>query len=179
MKEVEVKAKIKNLEEVKEKLQKLGCVFSKPLIQKDKIYLHKNTMFQNVTKGKVILRIRDSNGIFIITLKKQLENELDNIEREVIVNDPIEAEEILKEMDYKEVIIVFKKRVKCKYKDLEICLDNVEGLGEFIEVEKLTKDEESLKIQKELFEFLESLGIEKKDQVFKGYDTLLYEQQKN
>ena len=36
-------------------------------------------------------------------------------------------------------------------------------------------EEDSAKIQKELFTFLETLGIKKDEQVFKGYDTLVIE----
>lgn len=175
MKEIEVKAKVSNLGFIKNELIKRGCTFSEPLIQKDRVYLHNSIEFPDIKRGTVILRIRDSNGKFIITLKKQLENELDNIEREIMVDSPEQADEILKYMDFHEVVKVSKKRIKCKYNGLEICLDEVDRLGSFIEVEKLTLEEDSLKVQKELFEFLETLGIKKDNQVFKGYDTLIYE----
>jgi len=55
-----------------------------------------------------------------------------------------------------------------------ICLDEVEGLGSFIEVEK-TSAEDGEAIQEELFNFLESLGVKREDRVFKGYDTLKYD----
>lgn len=175
MKEVEVKARVLNFQELKSKLTDLGCVFSEPLIQKDKIYLHNSINFPDIKKGTVILRIRNSNGKYILTLKKQLENELDSIERETVIESPQETEDILKYMDFHEVVNVNKKRVKCKYNNLEICLDEVAGLGSFVEVEKLTLEEDSLKIQEELFIFLESLGINREARVFKGYDTLTYE----
>ena len=59
---------------------------------------------------------------------------------------------------------------------MTICLDKVEGLGEFIEVEKITEQDDSIQTQKKLFDFLKSLGISEEDQVFKGYDTLIEEQ---
>ena len=65
-------------------------------------------------------------------------------------------------------------RKKAKYNDMEICIDAVEQLGSFIEVEKLSEGD-SLQIQEQLFTFLESLGVTKEDQVIKGYDTLMWE----
>lgn len=179
MKEVEVKAKISDIEELKTRLINLDCSFSEVLVQKDKIYLHNSIEFPDIKKGTVVLRIRNSNGKIILTLKKQLENELDNIEREIVIDNLEQGDEILKYMDFREVVKVNKERTKCKYKGFEICLDKVEGIGSFIEVEKLTTEEDSLKIQSELFEFLEILGIKKEDQVLKGYDTLIYELNNN
>jgi len=175
MKEIEVKAKINNISKIKNKLIKMGCSFSEPLLQRDIIFLHNSMEFKDIGEGKVILRIRNSNGKFLLTLKKQLKNELDNIEREITVDDPTQAQDILKYMNYHEVVRVNKNRLRCKYNDMTICLDEVEKLGSFIEVEKITNSDNSAEVQKNLFNFLMSLGIQKEAQVLKGYDTLIEE----
>lgn len=175
MKEIEVKAKINNINIIKAKLIKMGCSFSEPLIQRDVIFLHNSMKFKDFGKGKVILRIRNSNGIFMLTLKKQLENELDNIEKEIIVNDPIQTQDILEYMGYHEVVRVNKNRLQCRLDGVTICLDEVEKLGSFIEVEKITDENNSMEVQKNLYNLLESLGIQKEARVFKGYDTLIEE----
>jgi len=177
MKEIEVKAKVKDLNDLTEKLEDFGCQISAPIVQKDKIFLHKDSDFKKY-QGKVFLRIRNANGKYILTLKKQLENELDNIEKEFEISDPVEAEQMLELMDYQVTVKVNKVRKTCKYKDMTICLDQVEELGDFVEVEKLVEEGESLKIQEELFQFLQSLGIDKDDQVLKGYDTMIYNLEK-
>lgn len=107
-------------------------------------------------------------------MKKQLENELDNIEHESMISNPNHMENILKDIGFYEIVQVKKKRKKCKYQDLEICVDNVEGLGDFIEVEKLCEEGDSLQVQEELFRFLESLGVRREDRIMIGYDTLVY-----
>lgn len=173
MKEIEVKARVKNIDEVKVKLIGLGSVFSEPLVQKDIVYLHQSLAFKDIKRGTSVLRIRNANGKYTLTLKKQLENELDNIEREIVFDDFQQAADILQYMDYREVVRVTKTRVKCRYQDLTICLDDVEGLGRFIEVEKMSEIADSAEVQKSLFEFLQTLGVAKEDQVFKGYDTLI------
>jgi adenylate cyclase class 2 len=81
---------------------------------------------------------------------------------------------ILKLMGYSEEVRVNKTRVKTNFKDYEICIDDVKDLGAFVEVEKIAEDGDGEKIQKELFEFLETLGVKKEDQVMHGYDTLLW-----
>lgn len=177
MKEIEVKAKIANIQTLKDVLTNLGCVFSKPTIQHDTIFLHHSLTPQAVQRGNVILRLRKSNGKCILTLKKQLSNELDNIEREVEVMNEHQAAEILHYLDFKEVIQVNKERLQTNFQGITICLDEVEGLGYFIEVEKMSSTEDSQQVQNELFQFLETLGVKKTQQVFKGYDRLLEETQ--
>jgi adenylate cyclase class IV len=58
-------------------------------------------------------------------------------------------------------------------------LDKVKYLGEFIEAEKIVKNkdhEDRKKVQEELFDFLETLGITKEDRVIDGkYDIMLWE----
>jgi adenylate cyclase class 2 len=175
MKEVEVKAKVSSFEEIKSKLQDLGCSFSELMIQEDRIYLPNGIEFPDKTEGTLFARIRNSNGKYILTVKKQLETEFECMEHELVIDSPEQANEILKLLDFHEVLFVSKKRIKCKYSDMEICLDDIDGLGTFVEVEKMTNEKDTAKIKKELFEFLETLGIKKEEQVFKGYATLIYE----
>ena len=69
------------------------------------------------------------------------------------------------------------ERRKTKYKDLEICLDVVKDLGFFIEVEKMSNDDPKI-VREELQKFLFSLGIPPEDEVFYGYDTLIFKKNK-
>ena len=78
-------------------------------------------------------------------------------------------------MGYKSAVQVKKTRKTAKYKDFEICLDFVEDLGDFIEVEKIAgENADSGQIQNELFEFLLNLGIRNENRVTQGYDTLIF-----
>ena len=54
-------------------------------------------------------------------------------------------------------------------------MDEVEGLGSFIEVEEMTEDGDSEKIQEKLFEFLKTMGITDEDREQYGYDVLLWQ----
>ncbi|MDH4330740.1 MAG: class IV adenylate cyclase [Candidatus Moranbacteria bacterium] len=175
LKEVEVKARVSGFEEIKSKLSDLGCVFSESQTQKDRVYLDNAIEFPDKTVGTLYLRIRNSNGKNIFTLKKQLATEFECIEKELVIDDPDACDEILKLMGYHEVLNISKTRIKCTHKDMKICLDEVDRLGTFVEVEKMTTEDDTEKVKKELFEFLETLGIKKEDQIFKGYATMLYE----
>src|SRR3989344_1108416 len=159
-KEIEVKAKIGNLEEITKKLIALGCILSGPVTQNDKTFVNANYgEYDKFQRGKNILRIRESNGKFLFTAKQPQSNELDVIE-------------------YKTIVEIQKIRRKAKFNDCEICLDEVKGLGSFIEVEKITEDDDANRVQDELFGFLKNIGVDEKDRVLQGYDTLIYLKQK-
>lgn len=174
-KEIEVKAKVLDAEKLKSKINDLGIVLSEPIIQKDQTFVDNNYGdYDKFQPGKNILRIRENNGKYIFTLKQPQSNELDCLERETEIIDPEEFKESLILMGYMPAVRVNKVRQKAKYKDLEICIDEVEGLGLYIEVEKITEDENAEMVQEELFSFLESLGVHKENREVHGYDTLIY-----
>lgn len=180
MKEVEVKAKVFNLSDIKLKLASLGCEFSEPVAQDDTVYLHKPLTLKDVARGIVSVRIRTQNNKNILTLKKQLENGLDKLEREIVFDNPEQAADMLEILDLHAVSHLNKIRQKCRYNDLEICLDRIAGLGNFIEAEKIVDEAaDSAAVQNELFAFLKTLGVAEEDRVLKGYDILLYELSNN
>ena len=174
-KEIEVKAKLNNSEEVISKLKELGCVLSEPIIQHDIIFVDNNYgVVDKFQPDKNLLRIRESSGKFILTLKQPKSNEQDAIEHETEIKNFGEMKEILEHMGLHEAVQVHKTRRKTHYNDWEICLDEVEGLGSFIEVEKIADNPDVEAVQNELFDFLKSLGIKPEDRVTNGYDTLVY-----
>lgn len=172
MKEVEVKARVVDFTPIIQKLEDLGCTISKPVTQEDHIYIHNSLTFDNFPKHGIVLRVRRQGQKAFFTLKQSQSNELDSLEHETIIEKPEEIEHILKLLDYKKTLDVTKKRRKTHFKDMEICLDDVKGLGTFIEVERLTNDD-SEKVQDELFAFLKTLGIREEDRFTQGYDSLI------
>src|SRR6185436_14886586 len=129
--------------------------------------------------GTPVLRVRKQGDISFFTLKISQGNRTDSIEREMEIPEGEKMIEILKFINWKETILVDKKRIKTKLRDVEIVLDCVKDLGEFIEAEKIVKDkngENRKKIQEELFNFLETIGVSKKNHIAGGkYDIMLYE----
>lgn len=126
-----------------------------------------------VPLGTLVLRLREQGEKILFTLKQPLKNELDCIERETMVNDKQQTADIIKRLGFYHAVQIHKTRQKAKYKQYEICVDTVKYLGNFIEVEKMSS-ESARAVQKELFAFLQTLGIQPSDQVFQGYDTLIY-----
>jgi adenylate cyclase, class 2 len=170
-KEIEVKAKVADFQKLKDGLVALGCTLSEPVTQEDTIFINYDRPFIEFTPQDHFLRIRKAKGKIIFTYKRG--EELNSIEREIVVNDADQLQDILTFLGFRPEVKVTKTRQKTNYLDYEICLDEVEGLGSFVEVEKIT-DEESERTQAEMFEFLQTFGVKKEDRVLNGYDTLVW-----
>jgi adenylate cyclase class 2 len=169
--EIEVKARLRDYKTILEKLNQLGCVFSPETTQIDRIFIPIGSSIP-VAKGVNVLRLRRENRKILLTLKQVNNNQLDKIEKEFYVSDEEKAIDAILLLGFQESVSVEKKRKKCILNDYEICIDTVTNLGQFIEIEKIT-DEETDIVQSELFSFLESIGVNKTDQVFMGYDILI------
>lgn len=178
MYEVEVKARLQDRKTIFEKLKSLGCVFSENLHQVDEIFVPKDTIFPT-PQGVPVLRVRKENNKYFFTLKVHQQNRQDCLEKELEISDGSKMLEIIKILGYKQVPTVDKNRIKTKLNDIEISLDEVKDLGEFIEAEKIVtseNSEERIKVQDNLYIFLNSLGISKEDFLIDGkYDIMLFE----
>ncbi len=175
MKEVEVKAKIRNKSEIIQNLAAAGCQLGEPIPQTDTIFVPKEITSLPTAAGVPVLRIREQNGKFILTMKIRLTNGLDKQESETEITNIAAMKEIILTAGFKEMESFSKIRRKTKYNNWEVCVDEVAGLGEFIEVEQLTEDGNSEQIQAELFKFLQSLGVAESDREQFGYDVLIWQ----
>ena len=177
--EIEVKAHLKNKNQVIEKLQTLGGVLSESIRQVDTVYTRiPAKTVEEYLKNDHFVRIREkSDGRFIFTVKKPLSKEvLTKAEHETEIKNAKELERALFLMGYKIANKVIKVRQTTHVKDFEICIDEVEGMGSFIEVEKMSEGDVDL-IRKDLNEFIISLGVSLEDEVKKGYDILSIEKE--
>lgn len=176
MREIEVKARLTNREDVTNKLKSLGCVFEDIKKQKDVVYVEKVGDIQTFLSNKFFLRIREGGDKIIFTLKANGGNNLSKIEHEVLVDSESEIKNILEVMGFVPAVTVIKTRDITHYNKFEICVDSVMDLGDFIEVESITDEGNPESIQEEMFSFLESLGVQREDRVFEGYDILMLKQ---
>ena len=179
MREIEIKAEVENLKAAEERLAALGAKLSEPIAQADRVFLQKGITLPQVTVNTPVLRIRKQTpGKILLTYKHIRGQELDKQEHEVEISDAEEMEKILQLSGFYESIRFTKRRRKCRLGEYEICLDEVEGLGNFIEIEKLFLDGESetdgQTAQAQLFDFLRQLGAQEQDKVLQGYDVLIY-----
>jgi adenylate cyclase class 2 len=104
------------------------------------------------------LRIRYSGDKAILTYKGPKLDKVSKSREEYETYVSGEIEQILQKLGYKKLLNVRKKRKVYLYKDFTISLDEVEELGEFVEVELKSENLQDVKRIENLFDdlFLES-----------------------
>lgn len=176
MREIEIKMKVTDLSLLREKLESMGAQFVQPINQIDTTYLKGDGVkTTSLKEGDIILRIRRQDDKAVFNLKQQKSGEMDNLEFETDISEPDNMHKILLLMNWRVDMVVKKIRQKGKLADYEICLDQVEELGTFIEIEKICDDDvDPLKIREEIFSIFSQLGIPKEEEEIHGYDVQMY-----
>lgn len=174
MREIEVTARLKDKDLLYKRAIDMGIVFDDPIIQEDTTYESKIPIDNPEWN---IFRIRKQGNRTILTMKyKASSRSQDNHERETIISNDKEVADMLGRVGYSVGVHIRKTRRKAQFKDLELCLDEIDKLGTFIEVEKLADEQADVdKIQSELWQLLLDLGVSPNDRIHKGYDTLMHE----
>lgn len=180
--EVEIKVKINNFEEIKKKVSSLGKLV-KSIKQIDDYYIPcQRDFFANEPQPIEHLRIRTNpdKSVFEYTRTINLRENLDYDyaeEYETEISNAEEFRKILEFLDFKKVITVEKQREYWMCGDIELALDDVKGLGYFVEAEAGGNFKNAIEAKEACMNFLENLGIKdvENSQVKKGYPQILLE----
>lgn len=154
--EMEIKAWCDDPEALRARIEAAGAARGETLNEKDIYFNHPSRDFKETDEA---LRIRSTGSDIILTYKGPKLSPVvkTRVEQEVGVDSFEQLKKILLSLGFKEAGIVQKQRVMFRLKDTNICLDAVEGVGNFVELEKLGTEKE--KIEAGLLEFAEELKI--------------------
>lgn len=136
MREIELKFKIKDKDKLLNRLDNLDCKMGELIEQKDIIYVNDLNNIESV-EGSVWLRLRKEQDNIELNYKKQSSRKQESKEIEFGVDSYEKARQFLEELGYKKWVEVNKKRRYFKYLNYNLCIDEVERLGFFIEIELL------------------------------------------
>jgi adenylate cyclase class 2 len=180
--EIEIQVRINNPEAAEKEIFKFGK-FIKERQQKDVYFVLPQRDFFAKDPPDEYLRVRyekDKNHLnysFIHFQDNGLILATD--EYETLVEKPEIVEEIFNKIGLIPKVVVKKLRKYFQCEDFEVTLDNIEGLGNFMEVEA-KKDFGSAEItRKHCEEFLNKLNIEHETEHDQGYPRMLYKKLKN
>ncbi|NIM47044.1 MAG: class IV adenylate cyclase [Candidatus Aenigmarchaeota archaeon] len=167
--EVELRAKLDDINIVLNKIKKLNSKFKYEVQQKDVIFKPLNS------KKKFILRIRSEDKKDHKLTYKEL-TDTDGVwkEFETKISDPEQTRKILLESKFYEWLIIEKIRKCFTLNDFEINVDTFiqpKDFGNWIEVEVITDHIENGR--KKIRKFFESLGIYSNSLVEKGYPRII------
>lgn len=175
--EIEIQAIIKNPEEVEEKLKKIGN-FVKTRKQIDKYFVPPQRDFFTKEPPIEYLRVRyeeDKNHLNYSFLHFGENGWLRATdEYETLIDKPEIVEEVFKKIGLILKVTVVKIRKYFDCDSFEVTIDQVEGLGDFMEVEA-KKDFGGIdKTRKACSDFLNSLDIKYEVKADMGYPRMLY-----
>lgn len=181
--EVEIKVRLneKEFSEIESKLKTLSFSFEKKMCEIDIYY---NGIDRNFAITDEALRIRTSENLNTHTIQSYVTykgKKLDTIsktrlEYDVAVEDGPTMNNLLKSLGFADVHTVEKVRDYYKYENIHACVDYVQNVGHYIELEKIIAlDGEKNSALDELFLLLTKLGINKDKLERKSYLQLLIE----
>lgn len=179
--EVEQKYPVADLARVRDQLSALGCVFQTPIEQADLYFAHPSRDFAQTDEA---LRLRRSGKNVCITYKGPKLDPTTKTRREIEL--PIWGEhgydqyrELLEVLGFGAVMEVRKRRVPgtipWEGAAVEVALDDVAGLGTFVELEILAPAAELDQAKQCLASLAARLGWEQPER--RGYLDLLFRRQ--
>jgi len=176
--EIEIKVQTSNaqplLDFLEQNGQKIGTEH-----QIDEYFSPAHRNFVEKKPVKEWLRLRNSDGVCSINYKNWIYNEDGKSnhcdEYESTVGDFENMQKIFKALDIKSLVTVDKLRTIWKYENYEISIDTVVQLGDFIEIEYKSEEEnmDTAKIATEMESFLKNLGCTDIERNYVGYPFLL------
>lgn len=178
MREVEVKYQVKDLEALLVALKSRGIELSDPVFQDDQAYAPAGWKFGDSKLGISFLRLRTVESRHYFTLKQPADNAQACLEYETQVADRQAMHHAAIHMGYRPTVRIAKtRRVATLDDDCSLCVDEVEGIGGFLELERMAPDHaDAQAAQADLAAFVSSLGIAatRTDQT---YDSLVHDAQ--
>lgn len=178
--EIEIQVKIEDSKKLLDFLEK-SAKFQSEKRQVDEYlsptHLHRD--FISIRPVKEWLRLRDVNGKYSINYKNWHYDKDGKShycdEYETKIEDSVKMKKIFDALDFRPIVMVDKLRKTWTYKDYEIAIDLVKGLGDFVEIEYIGEDKnvEPKKITDKMIGFLKNLDCGKIEINYQGYPFLL------
>jgi len=146
---------------------------SKSVFQKDVYYC--NQSFIDACKEKdcpYVVRIRESGDRAKLAYKS-FTDDGSWVEHETGIENPTEGSRILEGIGLGAYLTIKKERLVGTFGDMELAVDTIESLGDFIEMEIMTDDVKTGRAQ--LIETANTFGVSEERIITKGYVQLMEE----
>ncbi|GAA2709434.1 class IV adenylate cyclase [Micromonospora olivasterospora] len=161
IREIEVKYRVADPAPLVWALRERGVVLSAPILQDDQAYAANGWSYGQSKTGAAFARLRTENGRHTFCVKKPLDNELACAEHETEVLARGEMHQAILAMGFYPTIRIVKTRRTGRFDRMLLCLDDVDGLGAFFEIEAMVGgDRPAAEVQRDLDRFARSLGVD-------------------
>jgi adenylate cyclase class 2 len=173
VREIEVKYRVLDPDHLTSTLPALGVHLSDPVHQDDQAYAERGWVYGMSKIDVAFARLRTEAGRHLFTLKKPVDNELSCIEYETQVADRDQMHHAILAMGFTPTVRIIKSRRTARHGDISICLDQVDHVGTFLELERLIPiGHPPTDAQAALDEFARSLPLALQ-RTTSTYDTLI------
>ena len=157
--EVEVKYRVSGLDALLAALDRRGVALSPQVRQEDQAYAPASWVDGQPRIGVTFARLRVQNGVCLFTTKTPVDNVLACLEYETVVADRGQMHQALLAMGYRTTVQVAKTRRVGRIDDYALCVDQVDGVGAFLEVELMTTATDDMAgVQAQLAHWVSGLG---------------------
>jgi adenylate cyclase, class 2 len=176
--EIEIQVQVDNIGALLDFL-KANAKFLEKRRQIDEYFTPVHRNFLGVRPAVEWLRLRDSNGVFSTTYKKWHVDEEGKTqyadEYETKIENIDQLRKIFTVIDIKPLITVDKERDIWLYKDYEVAIDKIKGLGDFVEVEYKGENHEisPKEVTTEMVKFLKDVGCGTIKRNYVGYPFMI------
>jgi adenylate cyclase class 2 len=173
--EIEIKARVESPKDMERSIIALGAA---PVGIENQADTYYNSQYRDFGKTDESLRIRVEDGQSFLTYKGPKMDSVSKTRKEfqIEVNDADNMKNILTSLGFFQVATVTKKRKNYKLGDFLIALDDVQNLGNFIEIEISAEDSRKYEEKVEsIFKFIEKLGLNRNSTIRKSYLELMLE----
>lgn len=174
--EIEVRFPLKNPDAVVRFLNANGEPVGET-VQTDSYFTPQHRDFLGVEFPYEWLRLRETDKGCSITYKHFHPENTEKTdycdEFETKIDDIVALRRIFDALDFKVLVVVEKRRSRWTFRNTDVAIDNVKGLGSFIELEALAGFEDPKKDKDELYSVLRNLGAEVGEEEDRGYPYML------
>lgn len=173
MREIETKYRVADAETLLTALKGVGVVMGDPVFQDDQAYAPSSWAPEQGKIGFTFARLRTQDDAHLLTTKTPLANAMECTEHETVVTDREQMHGALLALGYEPTVRIVKERRTGRSGTMGVCVDIVEGVGTFMELELVVDDDrDGLQVQTELDAWAQGLGVEL-ERTGDTYDTLV------
>ncbi|PIN86618.1 class IV adenylate cyclase [Candidatus Woesearchaeota archaeon CG10_big_fil_rev_8_21_14_0_10_44_13] len=177
--EIEIKFPLKNPQETVGFLENNAKLVSRDVFQKDTYFTPHHRKFIGRKYPFEWLRLRETPKGSSINYKHFYPEDAKKTdycdEFQTSIGDADTLRKILASLNFREVIVVEKSRSCWLYKDVEIAIDDIKGLGQFIELEAQAHYSDPKKGKEYLYSILSQLSAKVGEEDTRGYPYRILE----
>ncbi len=173
--EVEVRLRIEDGPSAFSALDALGVVLDAGVMQDDQAYAPASWAYGECRLGVTFARLRTVGDQHWFTVKRPITDVRTCVEHQCRVSERETMHNAILLMGFRPTVRIVKTRRSGRIGELKICLDDVHGLGLFLEMEALARPGDDLaQVRQSLDDSLELLDLAA-EPCFETYDALIYD----